>query len=181
MQSVLGYYMAVNFAHLVYLYNVDRQSLQSYDSKPPRLSHVKFFRSKFSVATRSIKNTTCTDLWVRSLDNDLGRKEYTMNIWKQDFKENIWVREGRRTLENKNKQGDRGNVTWERLNKIYKFILIWYTDVERMQNWKIYRTLILPYDFICSLYVDKFRLTELTKEREHIKFIPGLFVVVLNI
>ena len=41
--------------------------------------------------------------------------------------------------------------------------------------------LSLPYDFIWPLYVDKFRLAEFTKEREHCKFIQGLFVVGLNI
>jgi hypothetical protein len=81
----------------------------------------------------------------------------------------------------RNKEGDREDVTWERFRKIYKIPLIWYGNFERTRNWRIYRTLCLPYDFIWSLYIDKFKLAELTKEREHCKFIPGLFVVGLNI
>jgi hypothetical protein len=134
---------------------------------------LKFLSRRAQLKTRLVLIFR-SEAWTRT-------KEYTMNIWKQDFKENIWVCKGRRTLENENKQGDRGNVTWERLYKIYKFTLICYGDVERMQNWRIYKMFLLPYDFIWPLYVDKFRLAELTIKREHCKFIPGLFVVGLNI
>jgi len=49
MRSVLEYYMAMNFDYLlvVKVLWTDRQSLQTHDSRPIHLSHVRFFRFKF--------------------------------------------------------------------------------------------------------------------------------------
>jgi len=46
----------------------------------------------------------------------------------------MWIGKRGRKMENKSKQGDRGDVTWEGFCKIYKIPLIWYGDVERRQN-----------------------------------------------
>ena len=53
-----------------------------------------------------------TEQWFRTLDNEYGRKECPPDISREDCKENIQTRRRRRTLGNKNKQGDKGHTGW---------------------------------------------------------------------
>ena len=79
----------------------------------------------------------CWQYWPmdRNLDSDHGRNVRAQNIWKAGSKKNIWTRKRRRTLENKNKQEDKGPSQGTENVKLIKSVRLgWYGHVKRLQN-----------------------------------------------